>query len=88
MQNTTHITIVGAKKKNPKPLDVTICDLLAERSACVCRSGRSLQTQCGVNSFILDSRRVLAPAPKVPGSDIKTHLKSRCRAILKKRDAM
>ena len=26
-----------------------------------------LQTQCGVNSFILDSRRVLAPAPKVLG---------------------
>ena len=24
-----------------------------------------LQTQCGVNCFILDSRRVLAPAPKV-----------------------
>ena len=27
----------------------------------------SLQTQCGVNFFILDSRRVLAPAPKVLG---------------------
>ena len=26
-----------------------------------------LQTQCGVNCFIMDSRRVLAPAPKVPG---------------------
>ena len=25
------------------------------------------QTQCGVNCFILDSRRVLAPAPKVLG---------------------
>ena len=27
--------------------------------------GTGLQTQCGVKSFILDSRRVLAPAPKV-----------------------
>ena len=26
-----------------------------------------LQTQCGVNFFILDLRRVLAPAPKVLG---------------------
>ena len=26
-----------------------------------------LRTQCGVNFFILDSRRVLAPAPKVLG---------------------
>ena len=43
------------------------------------------QTQCGVNFFILDSRRVLAPAPKVLGSDIKTHLKSRFCAILKKK---
>ena len=44
-------------------------------------------TQWGVNFFILDSRRVLAPAPKVPGSDIKTHLKSRfcLQAILIKR---
>ena len=35
-------------------------------------------------------RRVLAPAPKVLGSDIKTHLKSRfcLQAILKKRGAM
>ena len=40
-----------------------------------------LQIQCGVNFFILDSRRVLAPAPTVPGSDIKTHLKSRFCAI-------
>ena len=49
-----------------------------------------LQTQCGVNFFILDSRRVLAPAPKVLGSDIKTHLKSRfcVQAILKKRGVM
>ena len=48
------------------------------------------QTQCGVNCFILDSRRVLAPAPKVPGSDIKTHLKSRfcLQAILKKGGAI
>ena len=38
---------------------------------------RGLQIQCsGVNFFLLDSRRVLAPAPKVLGSDIKTHLKS------------
>ena len=28
---------------------------------------RYLQTQCGVNFFIPDSRRVLAPAPKVLG---------------------
>ena len=27
----------------------------------------SLQTQCGINYFILDSRCVLAPAPKVLG---------------------
>ena len=46
---------------------------------------RGLQTQCGVNVFILDSRRVLTPAPKVPGSDIKTHLESRFCAILKKK---
>ena len=26
-----------------------------------------VQTQCGANFFILDSRRVLAPATKVPG---------------------
>ena len=32
------------------------CGALRER--CVVR-----QTQCGVNCFILDSRRVLAPAP-------------------------
>ena len=46
-----------------------------------------MQTQCGVNVFILDSRRVLAPAPKVLGSDIKTHLKSRfcLQAILTKK---
>ena len=46
-----------------------------------------LHTQCGVNFFILDSRRVLAPAPKVLESDSKTHLKSRfcLQAILKKR---
>ena len=31
--------------------------------------------QCGANFFILDSRRVLAPAPKNAGT--KTHLKSR-----------
>ena len=31
-------------------------------------------TGIGSDFFILDSRRVLAPAPKVPGSDIKTHL--------------
>ena len=37
-----------------------------------------LQTQCGVNFFILVSRRVLAQRPKVPGSDVKTHLKSKC----------
>ena len=50
---------------------------------------RGLQTQCGVNSFILDSRRVLAPAPKVTqGAETKTHLKSRFSAILKKRGAM
>ena len=47
-------------------------------------------TVCGVNFFILGSRRVLAPAPKVPGSDITTHLKSRfcLQAILTKRGAM
>ena len=32
------------------------------RHSCV-----ALQAQCGVNFFILDSRRVLAPAPKVLG---------------------
>ena len=49
-----------------------------------------LQTQCGVNFFILESRRVLAPAPKVPGSDIKTHPKTTfcVQAILTKRGAM
>ena len=47
-----------------------------------------LQTHCGVKVFVLDSRRVLAPAPKVLGSDIKTHLKSRFCAILKKRVVM
>ena len=31
---------------------------------------------------MLDSIRVFAPAPKLLGSDIKTHLKSRCHAIL------
>ena len=30
-------------------------------------SPSALQIQCGVNFFILDSRRVLAPAPKVLG---------------------
>ena len=46
--------------------------------------------QCGVKLFVLDSKRVLAPAPKVPGSDIKTHLKSRfcLQAIWKKRCAI
>ena len=46
--------------------------------------------QCGVNFFILDLRRVLAPAPKVLGSDIKTHLKSRfyLQAIWKNRGTM
>ena len=37
----------------------------------------TLRIQGGVNFFILDSRRVSAPASKVLGSDIKTHLKSR-----------
>ena len=37
----------------------------------------SLHIQFGINFFRLDSRRVLAPAPKVLESDIKTHLKSR-----------
>ena len=50
--------------------------------------GPALQTQCGVNFFILDSRRVLAQAPKVLGSDTKTHLKSRFCAIFKKRGVM
>ena len=54
---------------------------------------RSLQTQCGVNLFILDSRRVLAPTRNVLGSDIKTHLKSRVcyrllHRILNERGAM
>ena len=49
-------------------------------------SCRGLQTQCGVNFFILDSRRVLAPAPNVPGSDVKTHLKSSiCVQAIKKK---
>ena len=39
--------------------------------------GGALYTQCGVNFFVLGSRRVLAPTPKVPGSDVKTYLKSR-----------
>ena len=52
--------------------------------ALVCTS--SLQTQCGVNSFILDSRRVLAPAPKLLG--LKHIFKSRFCAILKKRGAI
>ena len=40
--------------------------------------------------FYSDTRRVLAPAPKVLGSDIKTHLKFRfcLHAILKERGAM
>ena len=37
-----------------------------------------LQMQCGINFFILDSRRVLAQEPKVLGPDTKTHLKPRC----------
>ena len=67
--------------------DIRRCSwALFNRSLCAL----SLQVQCGVNFFILDSRRVLAPAPKVLGSDIKTHLKSRfcLQAILKKRGAM
>ena len=46
--------------------------------------------QCGGNFFILGWRRVLTPAPKVLGSDIKTHLNSRfcLRAILIKMEAM
>ena len=49
-----------------------------------------MQIQCGVTFFILDSRRVLAPAPKVLGPDIKTHLKSRfcLQAIVKKGGAL
>ena len=47
-----------------------------------------VQIQCGANFLILDSRRVLAQAPEVPGSDIKTHPKSRFCAILKRRGAM
>ena len=35
-------------------------------------NANTMQIRCGVNVFILDSRRVLAPAPKVLGSDIKT----------------
>ena len=54
----------------------------------VLQGGQYLKTQCGVNFFILDSRRVLAPAPKVLGSDIKTHLESRFCAIPKKRGAI
>ena len=46
---------------------------------------RGLQTQCGVNFFISDLRRDLAPAPKLLGSDIKTHLESRlCLAAILK----
>ena len=48
----------------------------------------ALQMHCGVNFFILDSRRVLARAPNVLGSDIKTHPKSRFCAILTKRGAL
>ena len=41
-----------------------------------------LQIQWGLHFFILDSRRVWHPALKVLGSDSKTHLNSRCCAIL------
>ena len=44
--------------------------------------------RCGVHLFILDSRRVLATAPKVLGSDIKTHLESRlCASLTTKKGA-
>ena len=32
-----------------------------------------LHTQCGVNFFILDSRRVFAPAPWVLGPQLRAH---------------
>ena len=34
--------------------------------------------RCGLNSFMLDSRRALAQPPKVLGSDSKPHLETRC----------
>ena len=36
----------------------------------------------GLNFFMLDSRRFWAPASKVLGSDIKTHLESRRRCAI------
>ena len=41
--------------------------LLGEHGASLKSSSGVRHTQCGVNCFILDSRRVLAPAPKVLG---------------------
>ena len=52
----------------------------APRHARACPDLAAIQR--GGNFFILGSRRVLAPAPKVQGSD-KTHLKSRFCVILK-----
>ena len=57
-----------------------------------CGASSNCKQQCGETFFILDARRVLAPAPtvKVPGSDIKTHLRSKfwLQAIWKKRGAI
>ena len=39
----------------------------------------SLQIQWGVNFFLLDSRRVFAPAPKVPGPKQISHPVFACK---------
>ena len=46
---------------------ISVCPILQVILHRIGMVHRVRQTQCGVNCFILDSRRVLAPAPKVLG---------------------